>query len=59
MLEVHPSTVDLDLESILWFWVKIRSSIDPPEVKLNPELILRFQVEMSRKISWPWPQSIL
>ena len=56
MLEVDRSAVDLDLESIFWLWVeKMSFSVDLPTVELDPELILRLKIEMSRKFSWPWP----
>ena len=53
MFEVDTSTVEFDLEFILWFLVEISSFVDPSTVAFGPESIVRFQVEMSRKISWP------
>ena len=50
MFEVDPSAVDSDLESILWFFVEISSPVDLPKYVLDPELFLRFQVEISWKL---------
>ena len=50
MFEVYPSTEDFDLESILWIFVEMLSSVDPPTHKLDPKLFLRFQVEILRKL---------
>ena len=52
MFEIGPSTIDLDFESIVWSWVKMSLSVDPLIVELDPELIFKFQVKMSRKICW-------
>ena len=50
MFEVDLSEVDFDLESILWYFVEMSSSVDPPTQELDPELFSRFQVEMWKKL---------
>ena len=50
MIDVDSSAVNIDLESIQWFWIEMLLSMDLPTVELDPELILRFQVEMSRQL---------
>ena len=50
MLEINPSAVDFDFESILWFFIEMSSSVDPSTHELDPEFLLIFQVEMSRKL---------
>ena len=50
MLEIDPSAVDFDLESISWYFVEMSSSVDQPTHELDPELFLRFQVEIARKL---------
>ena len=53
MFDVDPLAVDIDLESIQWFWVEMSLCVDLPPDELDPEMILRFRVVMSGKISWP------
>ena len=50
MLEVDPSAVDFDLESIIWFFVEMLSSVDSSAHELDPKLFSRFQLEMPRKL---------
>ena len=50
MFEVDPSTVDFDLESILWYFVEMSSFVDPPTHDLDPELFSRFQVVILMKL---------
>ena len=50
MFEVDPSAVDFDLESLLWFFAEMSSSVDSPTYEPDSELILTFNVEMSRKL---------
>ena len=64
MFEADLSRVDFDLGSILWFSVKMSSSVDRPTHELDAKLFLKSQVEISkilqlqvdmlRKIGWTW-----
>ena len=54
MFKVDQETVGLDSEFMSWFQVEIPSVVDLSIVDLDPTLILRFPVEVLRKISWSW-----
>ena len=53
MFEVDLSTIDLDLGLMPWFWLEMLPSVVPLVVDHDPEFISRFQIKMTRKISWP------
>ena len=50
MFKVDPTAVDFNLESVLWFFVEMSSSVDPSTHELDSELFLKFQVGISKKL---------
>ena len=50
MFEVDPLAVHFDHESILWFFVRISSTVDQSTYKFDPKSFLKFQVEISKKL---------